>query len=147
MNRERTGLTSTVLPCRMWALPAPVPEALTEAADALEGKARVGIVDCRRRMPSGRTLAESLKLVTTVSPTLFRVANGARPVQIMPAVRAHDTSRGLPPTGFLTTARPRHVPCRSLPPWWRTPREPLPSRRRGSTVGPPLMSLGAECHT
>lgn len=63
---------------------APIPPEFQEASTLLDGTARAGVVDCTRTMPSGKTIAQALDLRTSVSPVIFRVANGARPVQVMP---------------------------------------------------------------
>jgi len=68
-----------------WTLSAPVPDAFRDAATLLADTARVGVLDCSRRMASGRSIVQSLRLETNVKPTVFVVSNGNRPQQLMPA--------------------------------------------------------------
>ena len=54
-----------------------------QAAPALMGVAKVGILDCSAELPSGKTTYKKLGLDES-SPTLFFTANGGKPRQLSP---------------------------------------------------------------
>ena len=64
-----------------------------------EASVRVGLLDCAKKLPSGKSTAERFKLDATVDPTLVLAANGQPVVQLVPSMlHKHGLSGALFPT-------------------------------------------------
>ena len=75
-------------------------EVLELALNALHRvPSRVGLLDCGRALPSGKSTLDRFKFDAAVVPTIFFVANGRSPAQIVPSLLAkYGTSAALFPT-------------------------------------------------
>ena len=65
-----------------------VHEVVELALPKLPSEAKVGVLDCARKLPSGKTALERFKLDGSLSPTLVFAANGQPPLQITPSLMA-----------------------------------------------------------
>ena len=59
-------------------------EIVEKALAALPKEAQVGLLDCGKRLPSGKSTHDRFKLDTSLTPTLLFAANGKPPAQIKP---------------------------------------------------------------
>ncbi|GLD93152.1 hypothetical protein PINS_up001744 [Pythium insidiosum] len=60
-----------------------VPEVFTKATKRLADKSFLGVLDCSQRLPSsGKTVLARYGIKTSISPTIFTVANGEKPRQV-----------------------------------------------------------------
>ena len=67
-----------------------------KAASGLPKEVKVGLLDCHKKLPSGKTTVERFKLDSSISPLLVLAANG-KTVQITPSAL---TKHGLGSTLF-----------------------------------------------
>ena len=65
-----------------------VHEVVELALPKLSPIARVGLLDCTKRLPSGKSTRDRFKLDAGIEPTLLMAANGQNPVQLTPSMLA-----------------------------------------------------------
>lgn len=76
-----------------------LPAVVRAAAPRLPDEVRVGVLDCSKKLPSGKTTLQRFKLDGSLSPTLVLVANGRAPRQVTSALLSkHGSSSALFPT-------------------------------------------------
>ena len=100
-----------------------------KAASALPKDVKVGLLDCHKQLPSGKTTIERFKLDGSISPLLVLAANG-KTVQITPAaLTKHGLATSLfPGPRAQAVALASYVKAKSEPkvlPSWPSP-EPGP---------------------
>ncbi|RHY67618.1 hypothetical protein DYB38_007162 [Aphanomyces astaci] len=61
-----------------------LPEVFEKATKRLEGKIHVGVVDCHDKLPSGKSVFKKFLLRDDIVPTIFTIANGGKPKQVIP---------------------------------------------------------------
>jgi hypothetical protein len=60
-----------------------LPEVFDKVSPRLAGKSFVGVLDCRQQLPtSGKSVLKRYGLKSSISPTVFTVANGEKPKQV-----------------------------------------------------------------
>ena len=102
-----------------------------QAAPLLMGVAKTGILDCSEEFPNGKTTYSKLGLEKT-SPTLFFVANGAKPRQLSPKhvksaqsivqyVNKHGESTALSPLPLIFSHKYEKSLCGAASPVMRRP--------------------------
>ena len=74
-------------------------EVVELAMPKLSAVAKVGLLDCAKKLPSGKSTLDRFKLDAAIEPTLMFAANGNSPVQLAPSMLA---KHGLASTLFPT---------------------------------------------
>ncbi|GMF09222.1 unnamed protein product [Phytophthora lilii] len=59
-----------------------LPEVFDEVSPRLAGKRFVGVLDCKQKLASGKSVLKRYGIRSSISPTVFTVANGEKPKQV-----------------------------------------------------------------
>lgn len=59
-----------------------IPDVFVKLPKRLAHKSYAGVLDCTQTLPSGKTVLARYGIKTSISPTVFTVANGGKPKQV-----------------------------------------------------------------
>ncbi|OWZ21325.1 hypothetical protein PHMEG_0004132 [Phytophthora megakarya] len=59
-----------------------LPEVFDKVTPRLAGKSFVGVLDCKQKLPSGKSVLKRYGIKSSITPTVFTVANGEKPKQV-----------------------------------------------------------------
>ncbi|POM57936.1 Hypothetical protein PHPALM_37488 [Phytophthora palmivora] len=59
-----------------------LPEVFDKVSPRLAGKSFVGVLDCKQKLPSGKSVLKRYGIKSSITPTVFTVANGEKPKQV-----------------------------------------------------------------
>ncbi|TDH70827.1 hypothetical protein CCR75_001210 [Bremia lactucae] len=98
-----------------------LPEVFDKASSRLAGKSFAGVLDCKQKLPtSGKSVLKRYSIRSSVSPTVFTVANGKKPKQVYLdylqsaiALAKHVTERNKPSMQQVQTSAQLEKRCLS----------------------------------